>query len=180
MHNSFDNETRWSQIARGLFACSLALACCTAAGRSYAQAQPQAASTGPIIYPAKGQAQPQQDKDRYECYSWARGQSGFDPAQATGQPQLAQAGQQQGNGAGGMIMGAAGGAAVAELTHHDAGRGAAMGALGAGALGKMKERQAAQPRQQQAAQQQAARSQQRAVYDRAFGACMEGRGYMVK
>ena len=34
-----------------------------------------------VIYPAKGQSQEQMDKDKYECYSWAKQQSGFDPMQ---------------------------------------------------------------------------------------------------
>ena len=34
------------------------------------------------IYPAKGQNQQQQDKDRYECHTWAVQQSGFDPSKA--------------------------------------------------------------------------------------------------
>jgi hypothetical protein len=38
---------------------------------------------------------------------------------------------------------------------------------------RMKERQAAQ-------QQQAAQAQQKAGYDRAFKACMEGRGYVLR
>src|SRR5271166_3501275 len=41
------------------------------------------------IYPAKGQNQAQQDKDRYECHSWAVQQTGFDPSRpqsATSQP----------------------------------------------------------------------------------------------
>ena len=33
----------------------------------------------PFIYPTKGQNARQQDKDKYECYGWAKGQSGFDP-----------------------------------------------------------------------------------------------------
>jgi hypothetical protein len=32
------------------------------------------------IYPAKGQSQAQQDRDRYECHSWAVKQTGFDPS----------------------------------------------------------------------------------------------------
>jgi hypothetical protein len=55
-------------------------------------------------------------------------------------------------------------------------------------LQRVKQNQAAQRQQvqQQTAQQQAmqqqvaARNQQRATYERAFGACMEGRGYTVK
>jgi len=34
------------------------------------------------IYPAKGQNQQQQDKDRYECHTWAVQQTGFDPSKA--------------------------------------------------------------------------------------------------
>ena len=32
-----------------------------------------------VVYPAEGQSNEQMDKDKYECYSWAKGQSGFDP-----------------------------------------------------------------------------------------------------
>src|SRR5258705_12419710 len=32
------------------------------------------------IYPAKGQNQALQDKDRYECHSWAVKQTSFDPS----------------------------------------------------------------------------------------------------
>ena len=34
-----------------------------------------------MIYPAKGQSQDQMEKDKFECYSWAKGQTGFDPMQ---------------------------------------------------------------------------------------------------
>jgi hypothetical protein len=51
-------------------------------------------------------------------------------------------------------------------------------------IGGMKKRdqqaQAAQAQSQAAAQQQAALSQQQAGYNRALGACLEGRGYTVK
>ncbi|MBU3054764.1 hypothetical protein [Pseudomonas indica] len=36
-----------------------------------------------IAYPAQGQSLDQQGRDRYECHTWAVGQSGFDPATAT-------------------------------------------------------------------------------------------------
>ena len=32
-----------------------------------------------IVYPAKGQSNDQMEKDKFECYSWAKGQTGFDP-----------------------------------------------------------------------------------------------------
>ena len=33
----------------------------------------------PYIYPSKGQSQEQQERDKFECYNWARQQTGFDP-----------------------------------------------------------------------------------------------------
>ncbi len=139
-----------------------------------------AQSTGAVIYPAKGQSAQQQERDRFECYEWAKAQTGFDPTQAyqpvsTGQPSTSSR-----STAGGMVTGAVGGAAVAELTKGDAGKGAAYGALGSALIGQVKQQKSAQAGQQQMAQQQAARGQQKANYDRHIGACMEGRGYTVR
>ena len=149
----------------------------------------------PVIYPAKGQSAKQQDQDRYECHTWARGQSGYDPTQpASAAPAPTAAAQPTSptNTAAapvaGMAAGAMGGAAIAELTNHNAGHGAAAGALGGAVIQHVRANQAAQQQQakqaaaqQQAVQQQAStRSQQRATYERAMGACMEGRGYTVK
>jgi hypothetical protein len=142
-----------------------------------------AQGTGPVIYPAKGQAPGQQDRDRYECHDWARSQSGFDPTQAGPPMQASATGQLPASGAsfGTMARGAASGAAIAELTDHDTGRGAAAGLLGASAISRGRDQRAMQARQQQqAAQQQAARGAARSTYDRGFAACMEARGYVVK
>jgi hypothetical protein len=169
---------------------SVLAAACTLAVCLTAQAQ----SAMPIIYPAKGQSPQLQDKDKYQCYGWSREQSGFDPMQpppsvaATSLPAQPNQTTATSAGAGGLVKGAAMGAAVGELAHNDAGRGAAAGAIGGVVLQSVKQRQAAQAQQQKAAQQaaqqstqqQAARSQQKAVFDRAFGACMEARGYTVK
>jgi len=176
-----------ARATRRLIWCAVAMLI----GAAAAHAQ----NTPSVIYPAKGQSAKQQDQDRYECHTWAREQSGFDPTQVaptTAPTQTVPAGtttaSSAGAPAGSMAAGAMGGAAVAELTHHDAGRGAAAGALGGAVIQRVKQQQAAQQQQarQQAAQQQAnqqqasARSQQRATYERAIGACMEGRGYTVK
>jgi hypothetical protein len=163
-----------------VLSCVFALAGSMATGLAHAQSYTgQAAATGVMTYLAKGQSAQQQDKDKYACYDWARGQTGFDPTQAAQPPLTAQ--QYQSSGAkGALVKGAAGGAAIAQLAHGDAGRGAAAGAMGAAMRERAKEQQAVQARQQQAAQQQSVRGQQRANYDRAFGACMEGRGYTVK
>lgn len=159
---------RFARSPRAMFA-ALALALVTGAG----------AQTAPLIYPAKGQNAKQQEQDHFECYSWAKDQSGFDPAQAAAVP-AAKGAPRTGSTTGGMVAGAAGGAAVAELTHHSAGRGAAAGALGGGLIAKAREKQAMQAAQQQAGQQQAARAQLKSVYDRANAACLEGRGYVIK
>ena len=58
-----------------------------------------------IIYPAKGQSQEQMEKDKFECYSWAKNQTGFDPMQmptATAPPPSKQA---SGSTAGGVVKG---------------------------------------------------------------------------
>lgn len=141
-----------------------------------------AQSSGPVIYPAKGQPPMQQDRDRYECHDWARGQSGYDPTQPNQVVPSANPQQQPGGPSlTDMARGAAGGAAVAELTNHDAGRGAATGLVASSVVSRMREQQAMQARQaQQASQQQAGRNQARSVYERGFAACMEARGYVVK
>jgi hypothetical protein len=135
----------------------------------------------PVIYPAKGQSVSQTDHDKFACFEWSKSQSGFDPMLALATPAPAATPSPTNNSStgsnptGSMARGAAGGAAVAELTNGDAGKGVAVGVLGAAMRDHMKQQQ-----QQQRAQQQAASNQQRATFDRAFGACMEGRGYVVK
>ena len=137
-----------------------------------------------FIYPTKGQSPDQQNRDRYDCHTWAVQQTGFDPTK----PQTAQpAPPPQQAPQGGVVKGAARGAAVGAVggaIAGDAGKGAAVGAASGGMIGGMKKRdqqaQAAQAQSQAAAQQQAALSQQQAGYNRALGACLEGRGYTVK
>jgi len=46
-----------------------------------ALAQNTPAPNEPAISPRNGQSQDQLSRDRYECYGWAKQQSGFDPAQ---------------------------------------------------------------------------------------------------
>jgi hypothetical protein len=47
-------------------------------------AQGAAAPTDLIVYPKNGQTQEQLGKDKFECYRWAVGQTGFDPTQPGG------------------------------------------------------------------------------------------------
>jgi hypothetical protein len=65
-------------------------------------AQPAAAPPPPtqsdlIVYPANGQSKDQQAADQYECHSWAKGQTGFDPTQAAGGVPQADADRAHGN-----------------------------------------------------------------------------------
>ena len=164
-------------LAAGL--CALGVSCALAA-----------AAPMPVIYPAKNQSAAQTDRDKLSCYDWSRGQSGFDPMQPPPAPAPAQAtaaaaaptASTQPDGS--MVRGAAGGAAIAELTKGDVGKGAAIGVVGAGVRDQIKKQQAQQQKaaqQQQAqAQQQAAMAQGKAQFDRGFAACMEARGYVVK
>src|SRR5215510_8532267 len=138
----------------------------------------------PYIYPNQGQSPQQEQFDKGQCYSWAVQQTGFDPANprvATAPPPGMPAPQ------GGMFRGAAGGAALGAVggaIGGDAGEGAAIGA-GVGALfGAMRRarhmREEEQMQQSYAMQQQSAMSQGRSNYERAFSACMAGRGYTVR
>jgi hypothetical protein len=132
----------------------------------------------PIAYPAKGQNSAQQQKDDAECYAWAKQTTGIDPAAVASSPPPQQTGPAVGGGqrVRGAARGAAGGAAIGAIAG-DAGAGAGAGAIvGTMAGGR-------QARQQQAAQNQQAAAQQQELintHQRAFSACMEGRGYTIR
>lgn len=131
----------------------------------------------PVIYPAKGQSQKKMEKDKYACYGWAKKQTGFDPMQP---PPATQAPPPpQGERVGGAARGAAAGAAVGAIAG-DAGKGAAAGAVAGTVAGGMRQRQKRRQSAEAQQQQSAAYEAKRNDYNRAFGTCMEGRGYTVK
>lgn len=116
--------------------------------------QPSAA-----VYPSKGQSAEQQSRDTTECQNWAKQQTGYDPTTETA----------KGVGLGALIGAAAGaatGAAVGAATGTGAGTGAAAGAaiggIGGGVGGGVYQY-----------------SKSKEGYDKAFAACMSGRGYSV-
>ncbi len=131
----------------------------------------------PVVYPAKGQSQGQMEKDKYQCYSWAKQQTGFDPMQPAAQPQASSGSKSTPlrGAAGGAALGAVGGAIAG-----DAGKGAAIGAATGGVVGGVRMRRERQQETQAQQAQAAAYGQERGGYNRAFGACMEGKGYTVK
>jgi len=132
----------------------------------------------PIAYPAKGQSAAQEDKDTGACQVWAKKKTGVDPVAVAQQPSAPPPGPAVGGGerVQGAARGAAGGAVVGAIGGN-AGKGAATGA----AVGTMVGGHRA--RQNQAAKQQSAEAQKQGkihTYNRAFAACMEGRGYTMK
>lgn len=133
------------------------------------------AAQQPIAYPAKGQSQAQQNKDGGECQVWAKNQTGVDPVaiaqQSANQPPPAQA-------KGERVKGAIAGAAVGGIVNggDGAATGAVVGTMAGGA--RQRQNQRAQANQQQAQQQQT--QSQMATYNRAYAACMEGRGYTLR
>jgi hypothetical protein len=138
-----------------------------------------------FVYPAQGQSQEQQNQDHGSCHVWAVQQSGFDPANpqvAGGAPAPQQEAQQGGVGRG-AVRGGLLGLGVGAIAG-DAGKGAAIGAVGGGLIGGMRRndqrRRQDQQQQNHQQQQQAALNQGSSNYHRAFAVCMEGRGYTVK
>lgn len=128
-----------------------------------------------FVYPARNQTPEQMTRDKEECHDWAVQQTGIDPAKMAAE---AQAPGTSGTG-GGAAMGAATGAARGAMSG-EAGAGAMQGA-GIGRLvhairarRQMEEQQDAQTKEQQQRQAQFQK------YDRAFGACLTGRGYTIQ
>ena len=111
------------------------------------------------VYPSKSQSPSQQARDTSECETWAKQNSGYDPTMETA----------KGAGVGavaGAVVGAAAGAAVGAATGSGAGTGAAAGAIIGGVGGGVGG----------GAYQY---SKTRDGFDKAFAACMQGRGYSV-
>ena len=110
-----------------------------------------ALATGPAlaqelyVFPAQGQSEEQMEKDKYECYQWAKKETGFDPMEvpkATEPPPEKSAG---------------------------------------GLIGRRSRARQDAKKQEQWKQEQAANYQNnRNAYNRAYGACLEGKGYTVK
>ena len=146
-----------------------------------------ASAQDPIVYPAKGQSQDQMERDKFECMRWARDQTGFDPMKTPQATSAPPAKEKEVWGAGKTgVAGAAGGAIVGGIAGggKGAGRGALIGGAGGALLGGM--RRSSQRDREEARRQQWEREQAnnyaraRNEYNRAFGACMSGRGYTVK
>jgi len=137
-------------------------------------------SLGLYVFPAEGQDAGQQDADETECFKWAKQQSGYDPMNPTVAVAKDVDRSADGSAIGGAAVGAAGGAAIGAIAG-DAGKGAAIGAIVGGVRGR-RSKVVGDERQQQANNQAAAAETERLAqdYNKAFTACMEGKGYKVQ
>jgi len=139
-----------------------------------------ATGLGLYVFPSNQQDQATQDADEIACYKWAQEQTGVDPIN----PPEVQAQQVDRSADGTAIVGAAGGAAAGAAIGAiagDTGKGAAIGAVVGGLRGRRAKVVGDEMQQQQ--NNQAAAAQQQALMDnfnKAFTACLEGKGYTVK
>ena len=141
----------------------------------------------PIFYPAKGQSEDQLEKDKFECYNWAKKKTGFDPMKTpttkTAPPEKEEKvwGAGETAVAGGLVGAGVGGIA-------GGGKGALIGGavgVGGGALvgsARSSEQRDREERKRREWEKREANSyaKERNQYNRALGACMEARGYTVR
>lgn len=144
-------------------------------------------NTEVYFYPTQGQSPEQQERDRYECYLWAKQQTGFDPSQPNLAPHMRVRVEpaRSGDAAVGAVTGAIIGSAIAPRKKES--EGAVVGAIAGAMIGAAAEeerRKEARAIQQQLDAEEAQRiaqlEQQAERYRRAMTACLEGRGYTVR
>lgn len=133
-----------------------------------------------FIYPQKDQSAEQQDKDKYECYNWAKSNSGFDPMAApttsTAPPKTREKSYGALKGAG---IGAIGGKVFGSSKKTTRTAAAAGGLLGG--VRQHQHNSAEQQKRDDWEQREASNyANNRNNYNRAYAACLEGRGYTVK
>jgi hypothetical protein len=149
---------------------------------------PKPAALGLIVYPGSGQDAARQGKDEGECYAWARQQTGIDPTAAPVPVEAAEV--PRGGAVKGAARGAARGAAVGAVGDDDhvrdegnldAGEGAGVGAVAGAAKGRRARKKAEKQAEAQAQEATKAQdAQTKETFKKAWGACLEGRGYSVK
>lgn len=132
------------------------------------------------IYPAGGQSTEQMDKDKHECYKWAKNDTGFDPMEVPTTSTAPPNGQKK---SGGVVKGGLAGAATGAIIGDNrkaTRRGAAAGGLIGGVRQSSHNTKVDQSQQQWEQQEASKHANQRNNYNRAYSACLEGRGYTVK
>ena len=138
------------------------------------------------FYPAQGQSEAQQDRDRYDCYVWATDETGFDPARQIA-PREARATVVPARSPGETVAAAAAVGAVIGAVAADRGDGAQGAVVGAmagtvvGAVAANAEASEARAVAERNNSRGVGRHEREAAeYRRAMSACLEGRGYSVR
>ena len=165
-----------------------ALSACVQAPRQRVMAPAMRAPASPpqYFYPAQGQDAARLDRDRFECFQWARVQTQSDPALSASQvPAPLYVSPPQVTGAGAAVGGATGALVGAAASGGNGAGGLVLGAVLGSMIGAASENANAQAVAQAQAQAEAQRARQAppavplASFRRAMGACMGGRGYTV-
>jgi outer membrane lipoprotein SlyB len=139
----------------------------------------------PIVFPAKGQSDEQMDKDKYECYTWAKKETGFDPmAIPTASAPPPKQKETKASAGRGAVGGALLGAGLGKITGGSAKKGAIAGGVGGAVVGGSRkartEEENKKAKKKWKKEQGQEYMQERSEYNRAFSACLEGKGYTVK
>lgn len=123
------------------------------------------------VYPTGKQTEQQLGRDKEECHQWAAKQTGVDPEKMAAET------QKSGGGSGAMSVGigAARGAAQG-----DAAAGAMHGVGIAGLMRMVRARRQMDQQHESYMQGHQTRQTQLQNYDRAYTACLTGRGYTVR
>jgi outer membrane lipoprotein SlyB len=175
---------------------TIAILAATAAGcasQAPAAATPAAPSVRPspsvYFYPLHGQTADQQDRDRYECYLWARRQTAYDPSlprDSSLAPVQVVAVPPPGSS---VVAGAATGAVIGAAVSHpwDTAEWAAIGAVAGAMIGAAADASRQQQAERVEAQENAERARVAAQadaavidYREAMKVCLEARGYVVQ
>jgi len=144
------------------------------------QAQGIADGLGLYVFPSNDQDQITQDADEMACFKWAKERTGFDPLNPTQVVAAEVDTSLDGSAVKGAARGAAAGAAIGAIAGNT-GKGAAIGAVAGGLRGRRAKKYGDAAQQQNNEAAAAAKEQELANdYNKAFTACMEGKGYSVK
>ncbi|WP_198264105.1 hypothetical protein [sulfur-oxidizing endosymbiont of Gigantopelta aegis] len=133
-----------------------------------------------MVFPSKGQSNQQVEQDKFSCYGWAKGQTGFDPMKA---PTTTTAPPSQAKRTGGVVRGGLGGAALGAIigdSSKSAKRGLAAGALIGGVRQGSANNRTEQTTKEWEQREANNYANNRNQYNRAYSACLEGKGYSVK
>jgi len=134
----------------------------------------------PVAYPMKGQSFDKQNRDEYECHGLAQKETGVDPVAVAEQATAASKSASSGKPGPGSALGGAGMGAMRGAAEGDAGAGALHGAGMGRLIAVIRSRRQMEQQKQAGAAENADLRGQLDKYDRAYAACMTGRGYEVK